>query len=204
MSDGLRLPNTAGPSDADTVEIYQRWNTQPEIEAELAREGFVPLNQPGFVFPIITAELLTSPDNKQYTEMYQCSVAWADYARDKLARTQMTILQQKNTRNEIERMLRRGLLDSVGNAKKPTLKEQQDYFDADPVYANLSLQLQVQEQKELVYASELQRYQDQVKLLSRNVEIRRENWGAGTSNAGQPYRHPYFPQGRPEMPAKMP
>ena len=198
---GLRLPNSAGPTDTDTVLVAQRWNTQPEKEEELRKEGFCPVAQPNFVFPTITANLLTSPDSTAYTEAYYCSVAWADYARDKLARLQMHILQLKNTMGEMERILRGVLRDDTYRQKgpKPAPKDFKDHVESDPVYSNMALQLQAQMQKELVYTAELQRYQNQVRMLSRNVELRREHWETGNSNAGQPYRNPYYPQGRPGM-----
>ena len=92
---GLHLPPAVGLSDQDENTIAARWDTQPRVEAELANEGFFPVQQPEFVFPNITQELLTSPNTGEYTEAYRCSVAWVDYTRDKLARTQLTLLQMK-------------------------------------------------------------------------------------------------------------
>jgi hypothetical protein len=109
----------------------------------------------------------------------------------------MSLLQLENAHSKLERRLRRGLIN--GTTKRPTVQEISDYVEEDPTYENLKLQIQYLKQKELVYKSDLQRFQDAVKLMSRNVEIRREQWGAGNSQAGQPG---YFRAG--VMPGKMP
>jgi len=195
---GLHLPEIIGPSEEDSAVIEARWNTLPIVEAELAQEGFFPLAQPTFIFPEITLNILTSPNTEQYTDAYRCAVAWVDYTRDKVARTELELLQLKNTQSEMERTLRNRLIAGTkANTKRPTVQEMNDYVANDPVYSNLVLRMQYLRQKEMVYKSDLERFQDAVKLMSRNVEIRRENWGAGSSQAGQP---PF----RPGMPGRLP
>jgi hypothetical protein len=197
---GLNIPGPVGPGEQEVQQIAARWNTQPLVEAELASEGFYPMSQPEHVLPRITNDLLTSPNNKDYTEAYNSFVAWLGYTRDKLARTQLALLQMKNQKKELERTLRGRIfgMANANNQKKPTIKEQEDYIEADATYADLMVRMQHQQQKELVYQSEFERFSDAVKLMSRNVEIRRGHWEAEGGHAGQPYQNPY-----PGMPGRL-
>jgi hypothetical protein len=193
---GLRVPDVIGPSEEVIDAITREWDSRLTVETELAREGFFPVTQPAFVFPEISLDILVSPDTREYTDIYRCVVAWMDYTRDKVARTELILLQMKNMKKEMERKRRRSFLSGTrANTRRPTVQELNDYIESEPAYIDLIKQMQYHQQKELVYKSELERYTDAFKLISRNVEIRRENWGAGSSQAGQP---------RFGMPGRMP
>jgi len=203
---GLHIPGVMGPTAEDTAALSAQWDTLSAAQIELAQEGFLPLDRPNFVFPNITLELLTSPNTREYTDAYRCSVAWLDYARDRVARTDADMLQMKNVKAELERQLRRSLIEGTraNSDKRPTVQEQADYVAGDPTYIDLIKRMQYTQQKELVYKSELKRYEAAVALLSRNVEIRREQWGAGNSNAGAPPAQPYRAGVSGGLPGRMP
>jgi len=203
---GLHIPGVMGPTEQDTAALNARWDTLSIAQIELAQEGFLPLDRPNFVFPNITLELLTSPNTREYTDAYRCAVAWLDYARDRVARTDAEMLQMKNVKSEMERTLRRALIEGVraSSDKRPTLQEQADYVASDPSYSDLIKRMQYTQQKELVYKSELKRYEAAVALISRNVEIRREQWGAGNSQAGAPPAQPFRAGVSGGMPGRLP
>lgn len=182
---GLALPTVVGPSQGEEQAIEARWDTYKRAEAELAQEGVFPEQQPNFVFPDLTRELLTSHDNSGYADACRCANAWLDYVADRIADTENRLAQLMGQHIDVQEVIREKILQAVPIGKKlPTKAEQENIIKSSPRYRELATEMQLLQQKNRKYKVKADKYDRAIKLLSRNVEIRRQSWEGGRSQAG--------------------
>jgi hypothetical protein len=197
---GLDLPEHLGIGEREAADVKTKWDTFDQMELAMTQMGFPPVEKPKVIRPILTPDLLTNPDDKMYTEVYYGVKEWHNYTVNTLSRIRAAMLQIPNEKREIERRVRHNILSNLKpGEKKPTVQQLKDAVEADPRYEELLLEKQKLEQQEFLIKSHADGLAEDLKLCSRNVEIRKQEKEFGNSQAGHPrFRPPGFgaPPGR--------
>lgn len=199
MNPGLHIPETMGVGELslgqqEQHQIHSRWYTSQMVEDELTSWGFAPLSHPGITYPTITPELLSGPDGHRYTQAYQQVSAWLSYSMNLKSRIQSRILEINNEMGRIELEIKKFSIQAAKDRgdKKPTKDLLEDLCMAHPRWEQLLLEKQMCEQRKLGLDSHVARQERDYKLLSRQIEIRKEDRNSG--NIGNNLGHRGSPQ----------
>ena len=191
VNGGLVLPRNIGIGKTIVERTGKLWNTLPDVEEHLRDLKVPDLTEPSVEPPNITAELLLTHDVKEYTVMFAAARVWYGYATRLLARTNAALLEATNQIANLEPELRKKLRE-----QNRLLSKDQRLGTAevdDEVALDTDLQdLKLTEQKLKQYKLELTAWHDdldrQLKLVSRQVEVRREDYAGGKNEANMPGR----------------
>lgn len=192
---GLQIPDTMGVEGVfigqqKQQEIRNKWYTSTAVEQEVSSWGFPPLGHPGVHMPIITPDLLSGPDTNRYTEVYQQVSAWLSYAENQQARLKARILEVKNEMGRVEIEIKNAALHIAKQQreKRPSKEILDGLYKANDRWQDLLLELQREEQKKLHMDSHVARLERDWKLLSRQIEIRKEETTANRVGNNMGYR----------------
>jgi hypothetical protein len=202
MTEGknLRIPRTLaiGVGEEQKKQVQEKWNTADEVEVGIREAGFPDHNTPSFACPELDVHLLTSPDSKQYTETYAQLLSWFTYASEKLAQIQVRLLQYENMQDVMAAQTRqaaREQSDQSGN-KKPTAEEMKDRLLRNPEYLEITRTLQRYQQGKIVMSAKVESLERTLRLISRQIEIRRLDIEQGRTGAAMPARNQRDPFSR--------
>lgn len=173
---GLSIPSNLGVGETAEQSVHQEWTSLDEQEEKLAFEGFSPMSTPDFGCPQITEEILTTSDNKLYTTVYAQQLAWFNYASQNLSRSVAEILQVTNEMDIIEARMRKGFRERMrvgGKESKMTSEEMKDEILLNPRYTYLKLHHQQLSQYKIELAAYCDGIERGLKVISRQVEIRK-------------------------------
>lgn len=207
---GLQLPNVVGIGAQQEGYISQTWETIDDVELEASRSGIPPLPRPDHIIPVLTNEKLMTSSNSQYTDMQLEIKAWKDYVADRYGRIRARQLQVENEMNEIAVSFRAPLRAQRVGLKKTddgyyTDKRIEDEIEMQPRYRELKLKLQMLTQEEMVIESRLKALSGDLAIISRAVELRKQEWEENRSRSGQPQPFSGRPmQGRAYTPPGLP
>lgn len=192
MNEGknLRLPRTMpiGPGQAAAQTVSQKWDTADDVEAELHMKGFKAREKPVADCPELTEEMLTTTDSKSYTETYALLLAWFGYSSELYARVQADVLQFKNMRDILAAEGRKVAREIHEGTKKPTKEELEDRLLLNPEYQDVMLKMQRYQQAELLFKAKVESIERSLRVISRQVEIRRLDMEQTKTGANMPGR----------------
>lgn len=184
---GLRLPSGMDDVGATAeANIHKRWDYSTEVKAYLEDElGIPPPREPSFACPTLLAEDLTNPDSKTYTERYSEFLAWYNFLSETLARHVAVSLEHKAEMEDLSATLRESFRKNSkkttrsGEAKAPPAAEMEDRIHTHPRYVELRQKnLKTSEVIEML-GRKVESLKSSLALLSRQVEIRRQNFDSG-------------------------
>lgn len=184
---GLRLP--AGMDDVGVTaeaNIHKRWAYKDEVVEYVENElGIPPPKEPNYACPTLTASDLTNPDSKSYTERYSEFMAWYAYLSEILARHVAVSLEHRAEMDDISATLRESYRKNsskktrTGETKAPPAAEMEDKIQVHPRYVELKqASLRTSEIIEIL-GRKVENLKQSLALLSRQVEIRRQNFDGG-------------------------
>jgi len=174
VTGGLSIPKNVGVGETEQQKIHSTWDTIDKVEAELGMDGFIPMTTPEFECPQVTEEELTTEDSKSYTQTFARQFAWFNYSSQVLARVTVRLLQVENEQAIIASKMRDGFKERIRNgAPKMTVEEMKDQINLDPRYQELMLQAQIYQQKKTVLSAFAEGIERGLKVISRQVEIRK-------------------------------
>jgi hypothetical protein len=196
MNDGrnLRLPVTLplGAGQEAAKSVAQKWDTIDDQIYEVEARGLVSREKPQFVCPELTADMLTTTDSKNYTETYVHLNAWFGYASEIYAQVKATVLQFENMKDILEaegrKVAREGAEAVAEKTKKPTKEELEDRMLLNPEYQEVKLKLQRYQQSELLFKAKLESIERSLRVISRQVEIRRLDLDQTRNGGNMPNR----------------
>jgi hypothetical protein len=198
MSGGLNIPETMGLSglalgQQQQEEIHQRWSTSYQVMSEVTSWGFPQLAAPPCRCPPLTAEILNSSDTKQYTEVYSQLLAWHHYADNILAWINAELLELANEMKRVELEIKDEAirLHKASQQKKPPKSSLDDLYKKHPRWVELNLREQVSKQRKFFMGSHVERLERDLALISRQVEIRKEDILGQRINNNMPGRGMY-------------
>ena len=186
---GLTTPDVVGPSASQEEDIHELWSTFEEIELMMTKSGFDVINKPQVSCPEITAELLTTSNTNLYTEAYAAIQAWYNYAYHTMSRLDAKLIEVDNERGDIDRSLReqaQGTKITGANGKLRQMKaeEVKTMIASNPRVRELTLENQRLNQQKMLLDGHLKKLGRDLKLMSRQIEIRKEDkdgWRGGNN-----------------------
>jgi len=197
---GLYVPpgmDSVGARDEEN--IHRRWEYSQEVSEYLENElGITPPVEPNFACPTLSSDDLTNPDSSAYTTRYSEFMAWYTYLTEVLARHESKLLEHDYEMNDISSNIRESLRKNStrktrgGEDKAPSAPEMEDKIQTNPRFIELKQRkLRTTEIVKRLSAKTEGLYR-QIQLLSRQVEIRRQNFdgsnrGGGVQGRGLPY-----------------
>ena len=173
---GLQLPKNMGISDHEQQQVKKGWDTIGDVESNLSSKGFIEGDKPPFPRPTITAEQLTTVINKDYTLLYAQHLAWYNYTSPILAKIKARLLQSKNHRKHLESKLRKELRSKnrmLPREDRLNEKDIEDEIWGDEEYRTTVKWEQQYEQTKLELESYLDITENTLRVISRQVEIRK-------------------------------
>ncbi len=196
-STGLNLPANVGIAESEAQKIHNKWDTADAVEGEIAMKGFVQSDIPPYQCPEVTEQVLTTEDNTEYTRVYAQLNSWFNYATQLHARVTTSLLQSENEMEMIESRMRvqfRERMRLGTKEDKMSAGEMQDQINLDPRYEELKLQAQIYKQKKITLAAFLDGIERGLRVISRQVEIRKME--SDQSRVNIPGRSPQPGSGR--------
>lgn len=199
----LRLPQTLplGAGREQAQKVSEAWNTVDSVQEEVHLRGLVDHEKPAFVCPELTADMLTTTDSKSYTETYAHLLSWFTYATEIYAVVQATILELENIKDILGAESRKNAREiHEGTKKKPTKEELADRLLLNPEYQDVIKKLQRFQQAKLLFQAKVESIERSLRVVSRQVEIRRLDMEQNRTQTGIGNRGPmgYSRFGAPE------
>jgi hypothetical protein len=195
MTGGLNIPDSMGVDGAhlgaqEAREINEKWTTFYGVEQELASWGFKALGQPQVSYPHITPDILSGADTVRYTEVYQQVSEWYAYTSNVFHRIKARSLEISNEMSRVKLKIKNGVLKAAKEAKekKPAQAIIDDICESHPRYEELLLEKQRVDQQKFSLQSHLERAERDWKLISRQIEIRKEEHNSRTVGNNMGYR----------------
>ena len=179
---GLQVPDIIGISMPDLESIQNKFTTLPDVDRELKSMGISGGNQPNFPLPELTAASLTTTNSDEYTLMYAQQLSWSNYLGPILADVSGGLVQAENQMTLIEAKI----TEVVKQQNKVRSKEDRVSADDikiqvlnDPIYQEAMLEAQRLKQFKLKLEAMHEIAGRNLRLVSRQVEIRRQDIEAG-------------------------
>lgn len=173
----LNLPENLpiGVGEAEKAAIKSTWSTADTEHAKFGAAGFLPHAQPKSACPELTVDLLTTKSYSDYTQAYVELLSWFSYASEILARIESHVLELKNMRDILAAQTRRNSRATAApGEKRPTAQEQDDRLLLSVEYQEVLRELQRYEQARLLYKARVDGIETSLRVISRQVEIRRQ------------------------------
>lgn len=194
---GLRIEGTiAGIGASEAATINTEWNSYTDAIRYLEDQlGMAPLKEPEFPYPSLRVEDLTTTDNKAYTEAYMHRVAWFGFLSEQKAKHDAVRLELEAKMSMIETRIRQEMrkhsrkVTRAGETKAPPAQEMEDAINSDHHYIELKKKLVLHEQVLKLLNSRVETADREIRLTSRQVEIRRQdfdNASRGNASIRQP------------------
>ena len=185
---GLTLPTNLGAPERTPVnkKIHARWDTFDEVDSDLKMKGFTDCPRPPTPFPNLTRKQLTDTPNREYTELHGEYLEWFRYTAEEFSRIKALVLQTKNEMDDLALDLKREMKGVPG--KKPTEEEISTSIGLHPRYRELRQLLQKAEQAKMLMDTKVDYLERSLRVISRQVELRKIDAGQGEVNHGMPSR----------------
>lgn len=172
-----------GVSESEATEIEREWESFPSVMKYLEEVlALMPASEPQFACPPLRVEDLTTPDSKVYTETYAQRVAWFGFYSEHKAKHDAIVLELEAKMGVIETRIRRSMRQHnqrktrSGDSKPPPENEMQEAIDSDPHYLELKKKLVTNKQVLKLLNARCENLDREIKLTSRQVEIRRQDF----------------------------
>jgi hypothetical protein len=185
---GLTLPNNLGAPERTPVnkKIHARWDTFEEVDLDLKSKGFIDATRPPTPLPNLTREQLTNLPNKEYTELHGEYLEWFRYTAEEFSRIRSLVLQVKNEMKDIASEIRSEMKNAPG--KKPPDAEIDLAIEMHSRYRELAQLLQRGEQAKMIMETKVDYLERSLRVISRQVELRKIDAGQGEVQHGLPNR----------------
>lgn len=166
------LPAAVGPSDQQTQELNDSWNTYNEIEARLLANNIAPPTPPMVSVPVVTTDVLNGLNGVQYMETYLALDAWHNFIGETISQLENIILQINNEINDLDAVIRENCLVAAKQSGEPKPAEATIKHTVSMHPRRRFMVLEGQKNKQ--HLNRLQAKQKSLgraeKLMSRNIE----------------------------------
>jgi hypothetical protein len=196
-----RIPEakTLGLGKTALAETHSRWSTFTNVAAQLERKGVgSELEEPGFACPQVTEEDLLTEDARHFTRIYHHVLAWFEYVTTIYARTRAQLLQYENELEVVAAARRKKLREenkSVPKADRMSAKEIEDEVLTDIDYQRVMLDAQQLRQSKIIVEAVVENLDRSLKVISRQVEIKRQERESSRTGSNFNYRGGPVPSG---------
>lgn len=188
---GFQAPGTLGIGVSDLEAISNKFQTESEVEAELVMLGIPEVKKPEHELPEITAASLTTTNSQEYTTMYAQQLAWANYLGPILAKVTSNLAQAEN-----QMKLIKAKIEETASARNKLLQKQDRLKESeiensvlnDVIYQEAMLEAQKYKQLKLRLEAAHEIAGRNLRIISRQVEIRRQEIDGALLEGGIPNR----------------
>lgn len=163
-------------TDKTAKHIEEFWSTYSSVTEELSQQGVVIPPRPEFDIPVVTADLLTTLDDKEYTRVFAEKSQWSGYVQMLLAHYEAQLADIAATTKHTAAAIRASAVESAAAAgeKKLTPSELKDVVQLDPNWLRAERwRIRTQSMRNIT-DNKLKTLKSDVQLISRQVEIRRQ------------------------------
>lgn len=188
---GLRIPPSLGAPQSVLDKIAENFATQGIIDEDLKKMGVVDQTKPEHELPRITKESLTTTDSRAYTGLYAEQLAWFNYLTPLAASIEVGLLEAKNIFDLTEASIKDGLYEQnklLPSKEKLSEGELKSKALTNPSYQEALLQVQRMTQYKLRIDAMLDIAKRNMTVISRQVEIRRQELEGGLHESNMPRR----------------
>lgn len=186
---GLYIPPGVGPGEQEISSMSNEWDTYDMSEAYLIDKSIYEVDMPRHERPSITLEVLASPNSKSYTELYLKIEAWHNYVCNVMAEIKARMVGYENEQDDIALHIRNDFARAASSGtKKTSVATINDAIESNPRFRELKLEIQKWEQRKILLSARLNSLEHDLKLVSRQVEIRRQDIDAGRVGGNMPGR----------------
>lgn len=163
--------------DAQRKAARTDFDTMDEVEKQLAKWGFsLNTTPPPFPVPEVSATQLTTDFNKDYTTMYANQLAWLNYTSPLLAHVKATLIELEHALQDITVKMRKELRrknQELDRTDRLSEKDIEDVIWCDPSHKELIVEKQRFDQMRLRLQSHVDAMEQNMRVISRQVEIRK-------------------------------
>lgn len=189
---GLHVSGLMGLPESEAKKATHRWDTLEKVVDTINKWGFDDAIEPKVKCPVVTAEILLTGDLNAYTTAYSSLLVWTNYANKLNARIIAELLQLENEMGDIAAETRKRLRkENQGKTKKDGgLSEQaiDDEIQTDDKYRILKIRAQEMRQFKAEMDVRCDEMRRSLQVVSRNIEVRKEEMGAGRQEGNMPRR----------------
>lgn len=188
---GLNIPQSMpiGVGNTGVQSIEQVWSTAGYIEDQIHSKGVDDYNQPQFPCPILTPETFNLADAKTASDNYLYLNSWYSFIAELLAKVNLYILEYENMLSHLEAQMRDSYRQISKAGDKMTKEEIADRILLNPQHMSLTRTLQQYKQYKERLNTRAEAIGRSMRVLSRQIEIRRQDLeqnmiGGGMANRG--------------------
>lgn len=188
---GLALPTSIGMSEREETAAATRWDTLEGVIETMNGWGFKEAETPKVEMPIITAQMLLTPDTKEYTTMFASVLYWFNYSNKIKARVVAEMLQLDNEMSDIGAETRKRLRRENEQRKKDDKLNAQaidDEIETNLRHRELKIRAQALKQMKYELDAQCEELERSLRVVSRNIEMRKEEMGQGRTGENMPGR----------------
>jgi hypothetical protein len=201
---GLRAPTMMGLDSKSQEDIHREWDTMTGVENLLVKYGVAPQPQPTYACPEVTEDELTTTENQEYTQTYARLLGWFNYLAPLLAEVKAAELQVENEMEYVSAKLRKDIRthNAGKKARDPdryTEGNIKDEIILDENYHELHVEQQRLSQMQLMLKARTDSVERSLRVVSRQVEIRRLDIEQGRTEGNMPGRNKWSPTTRPNF-----
>ena len=166
---GLQIEFHVGVSSDKYDAIVRKWDTLGAVKKGLEDMGINDANRP----PKITASKLTTPNGVEYQEMHNRYLGWFTFLSPIQASIKSEILGFKGAAVELKAAIKQ---DYRARGDKVSESELESDLQLNVQYNHVLVELNKLQQMKLLVDDEIERVERQLALISRQVELRREEF----------------------------
>lgn len=166
--------------------IHATWDTFKEEQDLLIMKGFIDSTRPESEFPNLTGTQLTSTANKDYTALHAVYLEWFRYTSEEFTKLRALVLQNKNEMEDIALEIKRDMRAQPG--KKTTEEEINIAIGLHTRYRDLKILQQRAEQAKMLLETKVEYLERSLRVISRQVELRKIDAGQGGVQDNMPGR----------------
>jgi hypothetical protein len=193
----LFINKPVGLTPEDETGAHGTWQTIEKVQSRLADKGItVRDDPPPFPMPEITTTLVAS-DNVDYLKVNTQYLVWLNYLTPHLAIIKGSLLEIRNEKEHISAMYKEA--NRQGEEMAETKSPKDSVSNAvllDPRHIELRQQEQELMQEEYQIDEHVNNLVRTMKVLSRNIEMKKLDADQNRINANMPQRRPFNPGGR--------
>ena len=187
----LRLPVNLGIGAQQKSEIAVRWATFEQVMETVHQLGLSDLVLPEYPVPSVDTQVLTAPDSLQYTELHTKLLSWWQPMAEMTAQIKAGVLQLENMLEEVEAATREALREEsklLPKQERYTAECLKDKVILNPEVTRVKRELQVVLQRKMLFEARLESLERALKLVSRQIELRKLDFEGSRVNSNMPGR----------------
>lgn len=179
-----------GLGETQEGQVHAMWETLDSVVTEAASRGFLPVERPVFAPPVLHPEWLDSMTPETYHLLTAQLSAWDSYAQYNSIVLECGIEECDNEMDQLERSIKKHIRGTV--RPKPSEEAIKDEAKTNPRYLYLTQRKQQLSQMKKLIEPHLKRYGRDLRILSRALEIRRQELELGGRGDARGSRLPSF------------